>query len=223
MYEKAEQCYGYKIGDEITVAGEQYYVIADSPFKQDYVVALKSEPLTVAEVNLYGGVGTEDNHVNRYTQSNVGTAKDQNGYGVMAYYTSDTCGYLNGSLVRTGCTDEYDQSDIKIVVDNWSSTMISDNILVNIDGYYSRIISNSEIINNLQCISYDCTNSPYGWAYSTMYSYWTTRKSGNGTGMYKINNNGKLSYETIYNYYGGAVVRPVINVYKSAITKVNNN
>ena len=59
MYEKADELYGYHIGDEIKVNNIDFYVIADSPASQDYVVALKAEPLTVEEVNTYGGVGTE--------------------------------------------------------------------------------------------------------------------------------------------------------------------
>ena len=59
LYEKADELYGYHIGDEIKVNNIDFYVIADSPASQDYVVALKAEPLTVEEVNTYGGVGTE--------------------------------------------------------------------------------------------------------------------------------------------------------------------
>ena len=70
------------------------------------------------EVNKYG----KDN-VNRYTRESVGTATNQNGYGGMAYYTSETCGYLNGSsgsCVTTGCTIDYAQSEVKYAVDAWA-------------------------------------------------------------------------------------------------------
>ena len=43
----------YKIGDEITIAGEQYYVISDSGIEQDYVTALKAKALLYSEVSPY--------------------------------------------------------------------------------------------------------------------------------------------------------------------------
>lgn len=92
IYDTANDCYGYSIGDEITVNGEQYYVIADSPATQDYVTALKAEPLTVAEVNLYGGVGTANNHVNVHAGNSNNEAWDNNGYGSIVYFSNANCG-----------------------------------------------------------------------------------------------------------------------------------
>ena len=86
----------YKIGDEVTYNKTKFYVIENSDENSDSVTLLKEEPLTVAEVNKYGGVGTENNHVNKYTKNSTGTAFNINGYGGMAYYSSSTCGY-NGS------------------------------------------------------------------------------------------------------------------------------
>ena len=84
---------------------------------------LKAEPLTVLEVNTYG-VG----HINRYTSESIETAYDQNGYGGMAYYTSETCGFPNGSYTYAGCITDYSQSEIKYVVDAWASDKASDAI-----------------------------------------------------------------------------------------------
>lgn len=47
------------------------------------------------------------------------TAYNYNGYGGMAYYTSETCGWINNNLVETGCTTDYAQSEVKYVVDAW--------------------------------------------------------------------------------------------------------
>ena len=72
---------------------------------------LKAEPLTVSEVNTYG-VG----HINRYT--------------------SETCGFPNGSYTYAGCITDYSQSEIKYVVDAWASDKTSDAIeyrLIKID------------------------------------------------------------------------------------------
>ena len=105
----------YSIGDEVTYNGMNFYVIADSDENSDSVTMLKAEPLTVDEVNTYG-VG----HVNRYTSSSVGTATNQNGYGGMTYYSSETCGYVNSSWVYDGCTTDYAQSEVKYAVDAWA-------------------------------------------------------------------------------------------------------
>ena len=57
----------YSVGQEITVAGEKYYVIADSPRNQDYVTLLKSDALTYSEItaNNYG-----QGYINKYYQHN---------------------------------------------------------------------------------------------------------------------------------------------------------
>ena len=72
-----------------------FYVIKDSSSDEDSVTMLKAEPLTVDEVNRYG-----TGHVNRYTYF-AGTATNKNGYGGIQYYTSETCGYVNGNRVNT--------------------------------------------------------------------------------------------------------------------------
>ena len=106
----------YSVGDVVPYNGMDFYVIADSGTNESTVTLLKAEPLTVADVNQYGA-----GHVNRYTDSSVGTAYNQNGYGRMAYYTSETCGYVNNNWVSTGCTNSYASSEIKYVVDAWKT------------------------------------------------------------------------------------------------------
>ena len=75
--------------------------------KVDYTT-IDLTKLTVDELNIYG-VG----HINKYTSSSVGTAYDKNVYGGMAYYSSETCGYVDGSFVTSGCTTTYDSSEVK--------------------------------------------------------------------------------------------------------------
>ncbi len=45
--------------------------------------------------------------------------KSQNisGYGILAYYSSNTCNANDSS----GCTNKYDDSDIKHIVDGWAN------------------------------------------------------------------------------------------------------
>ena len=117
--DKSPSYEAYSVGDEVTYNGVDYYVLKDSDAKDNVVTLLKAEPFTVEEVNLYGGVGTENNHVNTYATHYPGTqstgAIDRNGYGIMAYYNKQDCSYY-----RTNCINNYDSSDVKYVIDNWS-------------------------------------------------------------------------------------------------------
>ena len=194
IYEKADDCYGYKIGDEITVNGEQYYVIADSPATQDYVVALKANPLTVSEVNTYGGVGTENNHVSIYSPNTRGTSYNRNGYGTMSYYTSETCGLINDSLVSSGCKNNYNDSDVKYIVDTWSKDKFQNNEL--------------KIVNE------------YTWSYSSKYQYWTmTPYSSGSVDNIRINDKNQSNNRAVFRSDDWIAVRPVINVYKQYAIK----
>ena len=204
----------YHQGDKITLNNEDYWIIADSGAGQDYVVALKDKPLTVEEVNTYGGVGTENNHVNRYTEVSQGTAYNSNGYGAVAYYSSETCGYVDGNVVTTACTSNYDDSDIKYIVDNWSNSKFEINILKDVDGYKSRLIKSDEH-SAIKKKSYCGAWTYRWWIYNDndlvqMALYADV----NGCGLYK-----SYVYRSIYQSSSGfnILVRPVINVYKSAI------
>ena len=107
----------YSVGNQVTYNNVDYYVIKDSGAKESTVTLLKVEPLTTIEVNKYG-----TGHVNMYNCSEdedcYQTASDRNGYGGMAYYTSTTC---NSSGDKSGCTVDYEQSEIKYVVDAWKA------------------------------------------------------------------------------------------------------
>ena len=78
-------------------------------------------------------VGTENNLVNMYatpTASYYRNAFNNNGYGGMQYYSSETCGdtgipaYNGSTWVHTGCTNDYSKSEIKYVVDEWANANI---------------------------------------------------------------------------------------------------
>ena len=147
----------YKIGDEITYNGINFYVIENSDENSDSVTLLKAEPLTVAEVNKYGGVGTENNHVNMYVTDTSASyyqkADDRNGYGEMAYYSSETCGFTSASgdkiRVETGCTTDYAKSEVKYVVDAWAADKFqSSDLKKDATGYSARLITIDELTNN---------------------------------------------------------------------------
>ena len=134
----------YSIGDEVRYNNVDYYVIKDSETNESIVTLLKKNPLTVEEVNTYGGVGTENNHVNVYNDSSdrtyYQTAYDQNGYGGVEYYSSETCKYVTTQIspssssttnVDSGCKTDYADSEIKYIVYAWASakTIASDLVI----------------------------------------------------------------------------------------------
>ena len=214
----------YKIGDEITYNGINFYVIENSDENSDSVTLLKREPLTVAEVNKYGGVGTENNHVNKNTFESKGTAYDNNGYGGMAYYSSSTCEYKRSRSIFDGCMTDYAKSEVKYVVDAWAldKLKISD-LKEDKTGYSTRLITYDELTDNLGCSSSSCASSPYKiFLFNTNYWYWTMSQYGdNSHYVWGVN------YHDAYNKYGSVrdiyvlgnngSVRPVITLLKSAI------
>ena len=204
----------YSVGDEVTYNNINYYVIKDSSASEDSVTLLKAEPLSVEEVNQFG-VG----HVNRYTRSSVGTADDYNGYGRMAYYTSEDCGYINNNWVNSGCTTNYTDSDIKYVVDAWKNAQAP-------MATEPRLITLNDLTENLAYVldpeatseSYIASENTPSWVYQINYIYWTMSTVGDSVNkvwiMDVVNGRPNDNYD-ITGYY--AVVRPVIVLPKSAI------
>ena len=216
----------YKIGDEVTYNGINFYVIENSDENSDSVTLLKEEPLTVAEVNKYGGVGTENNHVNMYVTSDTNSsyyqkADDYNGYGDMAYYSSSTCGYNGSKWISDGCTTDYAKSEVKYVVDAWALDKLKANDLKeDKTGYSARILSHDELTSNLGYEKNDSTVPPSSngetpsWVYK--YWYWTMSQYGDSTSRVCIvDSNGDVHGDDVYYY--GRTVRPVITIKKSAI------
>ncbi len=216
----------YDAGNKIKVAGIDFYIISNH---DDYVVALKAEPLTVDEVNLYGGVGTENNHVNRYTYDNVGTAydwEDTNHTGGMKYYTSETCGYANGYWVYSGCTTDYNSSEVKYVVDAWAADKFT-NELKEVDGYSARLVQKEELRIQFYPSCSSTANScnkestTPSWLYNSNYYYWTMSPYDSLTRVWVLFPEGNLeNFYVNYNSYDYYAVRPVINVKKSAIQDI---
>ena len=189
----------YPIGHEISYNNVEYYVIKDTGSN---VTLLKAEPLTVAEVNQYGA-----GHINRYIYGSVGTAYNNNGYGGMVYYSSETCGYVNNTWVYTGCTTDYAQSDIKYAVDAWKTAQAP-------QALEARLITYEELTTDLGCINNNCTNSSNSWLYNSNY-YWTKSQYNNSASdVWTVYYDGDLFVRGILSNY---VVRPVITISKSSI------
>ena len=207
----------YTVGNQVTYNNVDYYAIKDSGAKESTVTLLKAEPLSVEEVNEYGGVGTVNNHVNRYTESSVGIARDVNGYGAMAYYTSETCGYPNGIYKPENCNNDYATSDIKYVVDAWKTAKAP-------AASEGRLILKEEIeiesreykpCGPCEATLYDFVK--YDWMHNSMYSYVTSTKyNGSSDKVWVVSSRGDI--ETSSSVYNFTVVRPVIVLPKSAIS-----
>ena len=191
----------YNIGDQVSYNNVEYYVIKDTGSN---VTLLKAEPLTTAEVNQYGA-----GHINRYTSSSVGTSYNYNGYGAMAYYTSETCGKVNGSWVTSDCTTDYAQSDIKYAVDAWKTAQAP-------QALEARLITYEELTTDLGCSSSSCRNSSNSWLYNSNYTYWTkSQYNDSASYVWRVGLDGSLLDISVRSY--NIVVRPVITISKSSI------
>ena len=199
LNEQALFCDAFDVGEVVEYNNAEYYVLKDSSTSDDYVTLLKKDPLTVSEVNQY---------------STDYVSQD----GEYPYYTSDTCNESN----QTGCSTNYDTSDVKKIVDGWSSSFSDD--LVSIDGYKTRLIDEDDLISNL---AYEFQyNSPYDgsgaftasyetplWAYINEKKYWSMNENGDSSSQINTVYN-KLFSENIYNKF---YIRPIINLKKSVI------
>ena len=224
----------YQKGDTVTYNGMNFHVIKDSGTSQDYVTLLLDTPLTATEVNTYGGVGTANNHVNKYVTSNTSAsyyqkAYDYNSAGYLAFYSRETCGYdSNNNWVTTGCNNNYADSDIKYVVDAWALDKTTSSDLKEIDGYKARMITYDELTDELgyeKASSGTIMPSSNGdtpnwvWNSGNNAGYWTMSGVADSTdrAWFVLGNDGGLSSSHVINDSFSGSVRPVINLLKSAI------
>ena len=192
----------YSVGDEVTYNNINYYVIKDSDASESTVTLLKAEPLSYEEIQIYAvipDIVISDN-------------------GGVAYYTSETCGYVNGSWVSDGCTSDYDQSKIKYIVDDWKEKKATLAI-------EARLITFDELTNNLGYVldtsatseAYIPSSTTPSWVYNSNYEYWTmSQYQDSSFNVWLVLNDVGLGYSNVYGYDG--VVRPIIVLPKSVIS-----
>ncbi len=195
----------FKIGNKITYKDEDYYVIENSSNSKNYVVLLKDEPLLDDYNNDSGKVYIEN-----------------------PYFYNESCNSNNTS----GCTNNYNQSNIKTIVDNWIVQHNIENDLVSIRGYKARLLTINELIDNLgyipglvgSIISFVMTEDTPDFIYNNSYNYWTMSgyEDSNNVVYIFVNNNlnqylnngaSGLFGDAIYDSY---MVRPIINLKKYA-------
>ena len=212
----------YSVGDQVTYNNVNYYVIADSGTSESTVTLLKAEPLSVEEVNTYGGVGTANNHVNMYNAASSGsyyrTAYNSNGYGGMAYYSSANCGDgQDSNHTKSGCTTDYGVSEVKYVVDAWAAAKAP-------AASEARLITINEVVS----LGYDNTCIEEGWCelsanvptwlYNSNYWYWTMSQYNDlASYVWSVSNVGYLYRDCDVSDSDGSV-RPVITLSKSSLS-----
>ena len=190
----------YAVGDRIQIegdtSGDYYRVIAASGTTQDYVVALKENPLTADEVTQAGG-----------TTPATGSYP-----GIMHYGSNSTYAASDiKSVVDAWAADKF--TDELKTVDGYSARLIQFSELTGNLGY--------ELDNGATSFKYISSSSTPSWAYSSDYDYWTMTPYQDGgqtsdSHLWDVHNDGSLS-----DYYAigdNGAVRPVINVLKTAIT-----
>ena len=213
----------YTVGNTVTYNNVNYYVIADSGTGEATVTLLKAEPLTVAEVNQYG-----TGHVNMYSNNSIYATDYQqagninnSGYGAMRYFTSETCGYVNNYYYRSGCINNYIDSEIKYVVDAWKNTQAPEAI-------EARLIQIAEFENlGYEWINIDTsggenmrlrkTDDTPDWVGSNDYWYWTMSQHQDSTSaVWVVGYSGWLEFVTSDS--SNIAVRPVIVLSKTVLS-----
>ena len=218
----------YAVGETISINDIGFHVLKDSGKKESTILLLKDTPLTTAEVDLYGGVGTENNVVNVYAVSDgdypniLGRAYDSDGTGLMAYYENEGCYYSgHGSTVSTSCSTDYSDSAVKKVVDAWALDKFSSNSIKN-----ARLITIDEFNDYAEYEEHDycggCgtkveelieSKAWIGGGYYTMSPY-----NNSDSEIWVISGNKPASTEVGSMTGSGYLsIRPVVEIYKSAL------
>lgn len=199
-----------EIGKEIEYKGIKFIVVDDdfgctemyrcmdnNEIGKSFVRLMKSSPLTQEEINKYSS-----------TYEKMG----------LPFYSSDTC----TGTVNSGCTNEYDKSNLKTVVDNWTTDNFNDDDLVKFEGYKTRLITNNDLIMYLGYNTVYTGSDETTWMYSsdtpeevynTGYRYWTMSPFGD------TNSEAYVVQESLTsaNVYGSYAVRPVVNLNKCSL------
>ena len=208
--------YDYAVGDTVNFAGSKWYVIKQSTIDDDYITVMKEKVLTNVELGEYA-----------YNSSST-----------MSYYWDELChsynsyGYSNSGNGGCDNTNSYTTSKVKEMLEGTYINSLGSNNLKEIDGYKIRLITRDELFNKM---GYDANNSSANlgfnfyktenvpaWVYQNfkpeinyVYRYWTMTPGPDSNNVWYINSYGELSGMCIYCIDNG--VRPVINLYKSAI------
>lgn len=201
----------YSIGEVINWNQYPYIVLNNSGADEESVKVIRLAPLTQKEIEATG-VSVNSNILSTYDVSK----------GQMAYYSSETCGYVDGVVYTSGCTNSYEDSDVKKVLDKWveqyndSVLELDDNVKVklleldtlpdideNTEEYNSII---SQIISGMTTDDFILTAIPHS---QTRYL------------VMALSTSDQATHNVNVNIYDPGFVNPVINIKKSALNPEN--
>jgi len=186
----------YNMGDMIKYRGEDYYIVGEDSSNNNYLTLLKSEPLTNEDLDKFS--------------SEIKFEKGEK-YGLVPYYSSSTC---NSKDNKSGCTNQYEYSNIKKILDNWASEFNDD--LIEVDGYKVRLLKYYNVYaastDDGSCIHYiDVPN----WLYNNYYSYWLMNTiDDKEDSVIAFGNDSTMCTREVYK---AKAVRPVINLKKCVV------
>ena len=180
----------YKVGDTVTYNNIDFYVIKDSGAKEDTVILLKAEPLSVDEVK------------NQYLpESFGGLTNSKDGYGAIFF----------------GSSTEYSLSYVKAELDAWIMDKFSSNDIKQFrlitfdelrDSFGFEYKSSCSTCNSMNWIATE--NTP-DWIKN--YSYWTMSNADDSTNMWVVAKD-IIKTSGLSEFY---CIRPVVELYKSAL------
>lgn len=204
----------YNIGDQVTYNNTDYYILRTYE-NSNLISLLKKEPLTVDEVNQYG-----TGYINKNTENNPGVVEEENGYGNVVFYSSETCNVNDFS----NCKSSYEDSDVKHIVDSWANDNLnSADLMKDNFGYNVRLLNYDELIANFgyvrqidtQIANMTSDITP-DFLYSSNYRSLTMSSYDDSTSViWLLNSDGNIGGVDVYSDYG--TIRPVININKKVL------
>lgn len=134
------------------------------------------------------------------------------------YFSSEMC-VSSGDM--SGCTNDFNLSLVKQILDVWSMSQLKqEDLVLDSLGYKVRLITYDEYIEKCKDVEYITPSSSYiktvplyEWMFNRNHTYWTmTLTEDSSSGLYSISENGSL----FPNFVGEkGSVRPVITLKKS--------
>lgn len=198
IYGKVMTYKEYNVGDLIEYKGESYHVIRPSGVKDNYIVLLKDNVIS-------------NELISKYTD-NVYS-------GMVPFDPSDKC-YNNYHY----CSNNYDKSFVKTVIDKWVKDIFSENELVNVNGYKARLLLGDELKDYLgfeykyssPYVALKNDELGYDWIHENGKDYWLNEYAMDSNYYVDVMSDlgvGKEGYVRS-EYY----VRPVIHLNKCVLT-----
>ena len=207
----------FNIGDIVEIDNIKFYVIKNSN-NNNNINLIKATPLTLDEVNMYG-----KGSINRYTSNYRNSPYDNNGYGGVAFYSSENC----NDSIDYNCKKDYASSDIKKIVDSWENSVIKNiGVIHNNYDYEVRILKRDDLLNTLGYNFYGGTDgyvlSKYApYFLNSLKDCWTSFSTSDDNDKILRMRIGNLVDDNIYSYKN--LVCPVVILTKKNLNNVKKD